>query len=507
MSERDPVVVLLKELDRQVAPRPEFAEALRTRLLAELVDANAAPARRSVPRPRRALLAQHRRPVLAAAVAIAVAAATIAAVVLSHPSPASALDVIHQARRAFAAAPPFEATLRVDLNPDGSNPDVPKGATATVVISYGGHGRFRTQIASVEPRFPAASSPGSYQVFDGDTIATFDSKRNRLDSTPAPKGFRPLDYFSWHGAYPDWERICRDPGSKVLPDARIAGRDARHIRCSDYRGDTWELWIDRETGLLLKIVGQVAGDDFFLDLGSGASSKGGFQVERLRLHPAFPAGTFAVTAPPGALDYQGHLRAAAAKVPPFRAVVYGLFNGKTNVDRVSWLNNQTWRIEVLTGQGPFLPGGPGSFVVSAGGRTRSYNAHENSYSSSTISSNANPILQLLPEEDARYSTAACPMVGHDHIAGRDAVRRRCPSYDVWVDGPTGIFRSLLQDEAHAGTTGPELVRDHPRRGHVQRFRPTRQACPSPSLLRHVSPRRPRLRRARAAEAGVRRGQE
>ncbi len=232
MSERDPVVVLLKELDRQVAPRPEFAEALRTRLLVELVDANGAPARRSVPRPRRALLAQHRRPVLAAAVAIAVAAATIAAVVLSRPSPASALDVIHQARRAFAAAPPFEATLRVDLNPDSSNPDVPKGATATVVISYGGHGRFRTQIASVEPRFPAASSPGSYQVFDGDTIATFDSKRNRLDSTPAPKGFRPLDYFSWHGAYPDWERICRDPGSKVLPDARIAGRDARHTSSS-----------------------------------------------------------------------------------------------------------------------------------------------------------------------------------------------------------------------------------------------------------------------------------
>jgi len=267
MSEHDPVVGLLKELDRPVTPRPEFAEALRARLLAEPAQVDGASLRRGLPRAR---LGQHgrlRRTVLAAAVALAVAAAAIVAFALSRPSPASALDVIQQARNTFAAAPPFEATLRVDLNPDGSNPNVPRGATATVVISYGGHGRFRTQLTAVEPRFPTLTGPGSYEVFDGRTIAGFDSKRNLFTSSPAPKGFRPLDYFSWHGTYPDWERICRSPGSKVLPDARISGRDARHIRCSDFEGDSWELWIDDETGLLLKIVGQLNGDDFFLGFG------------------------------------------------------------------------------------------------------------------------------------------------------------------------------------------------------------------------------------------------
>src|SRR5262245_27929964 len=121
MSQRDPVALLLKELDHPVDPRPEFAEALRSRLHAEIVGVGGTQARGSTPRRRFGLLARHRRPVLAGAVAIAVAVAAIAAVVLTRPSSASALDVIKQARNALATAPPFKATLRFDLNPDGTN--------------------------------------------------------------------------------------------------------------------------------------------------------------------------------------------------------------------------------------------------------------------------------------------------------------------------------------------------------------------------------------------------
>jgi Tol biopolymer transport system component len=52
MSERDPLVVILEGLDRPVTPRPEFAQALRARLLAELAEQNGFRARRHVPRPR-----------------------------------------------------------------------------------------------------------------------------------------------------------------------------------------------------------------------------------------------------------------------------------------------------------------------------------------------------------------------------------------------------------------------------------------------------------------------
>src|SRR5262249_9078958 len=155
-------------------------------------------------------------------------------VLLSRPVPASAVDVILQAQRAFATAPPFQATLRIVANPDGKNPNtfIPKGATETLAISYRGPGRFRAEIVGQPPRFGVRSvaGPGSYVVVDDHVIGTYDALRNEFFSSPVPPGASgPLAFLSWHGAYPDWERICRSAGSKVLPDARIAGRDARQI--------------------------------------------------------------------------------------------------------------------------------------------------------------------------------------------------------------------------------------------------------------------------------------
>jgi hypothetical protein len=150
VSERDPVVTLLKELDGPVEPRPEFADALRARLLEEFAQTDDDPARHRIRLQRRARPARLRRPLLAGAVALAVAAIVVAAVVASRPSPASALDVIRQARSAFARMPPFQATYEVALNPDGRSPSGPrivkKGAAITVALRYGGPNRLRVQI-------------------------------------------------------------------------------------------------------------------------------------------------------------------------------------------------------------------------------------------------------------------------------------------------------------------------------------------------------------------------
>lgn len=432
MSERDPMAILLRELDRPATPRPEFADELLEQLLAELESLPVPPAPAHV---RRLRFAPRRRLLLA--FALAVLGTAIAIVVVTRPQKASALGVIQQARRAFATAPPFQATLRVDLNPDGSLKYAPKGATATVEVSYGGPKRFRTTLVSEHPPVRGANVPGSFQVFDGKRVGTFDPRQNTFFSF-AGRNFQPLEFLSWKGAFPNWEEVCRRGGSKVLPSARIAGRDAQHIRCGDYRGGFWELWIDRGTGLLLKIVGQVGGDDLGVlgGLGSSTSPKGGFDVEQLRYNPSFPAGTFEVAAPKGTFDYQGRLRAAIAKVPPFSAVVYARSGAGTYVNGVWWLSNEAWRRNVVVGHREF--GGPGSFLVQAHGSVRSYNARDNSYSNDTFSEAASPVLELLPENDPRYSTTSCPIVGHDQIAGRAAVHRRCKTYDVWVDGTTGI---------------------------------------------------------------------
>lgn len=460
MSERDPVITLLKELDGPVEPRPEFADTLRARLLEELAKPNGAAAPPAKRWPRRVLPVRLRRPLLAGALALAIAAIVIAAVVASRPSPASALDVIRQARAAFAHMPPFQATYQVALNPDGSNQDrlVKRGATATVVLSYGGPRRLRTQILA-QHGFTSDNSPGSYQIYNGHSIGVYDAKRKHFFSLTT-SGIQPLENLSWHGASPDWERVCRGPHSKVLADQRIAGRDARHIRCTDFTGNTWELWIDSQTGLLLKIVGEIGGDDVFLGGGISTSAKGGFEIERLRYNPPFAPRTF--SPPPGAYDAAAALQATLAKLPPFRAVIadYGQAGSRrwggplSYVDEVWWLNEHTWRDQTLVDrQRRPNHGGAGSFSVWAHGTTYSYTAHDKTYYPNSTPGATVPPPQLLDYmQGSLYSPARCPIVGHELIAGRETDHRRCARYvlsatphsktwatwEYWIDATTGL---------------------------------------------------------------------
>lgn len=444
MNERnDHLSGLAQLLDRPVAPRSEFADALLERLLQELEPPAVAPGRS---RPWAIRLRSH---TFAIALALALLGVVVGTVVLNRPQRASALDVIRQARQAFASTPPFQATIELELNPDGSNPSrfVPRGATETVLVSYGGPRRFRTEIVSQRPRlrhtgFPALI-PGSFEVFDGRSLGNFDPIAKIFISAPA-QGLSPLEFLSWHGAYPDWDQVCSGPDSKVLADARIAGRHARHIRCGNFRGDVWELWIDRQTGLLLKVVGQVGGDDFFLGGGPGTSAKGGFEIERLRYNPAFPKGTFSVAAPPGAIDIAARRHAALAKLPPFRAVIavrYGRAGPPSYVDEAWWLNEHTWRRQVRY-DSPRDPRGfqaAGSFSVWAHGHLDTYNAHDKTFSRSTTPDpGLDPALQLLAVADLSYSAARCPVIGHERIAGRETDHRGCASGELWVDSATGL---------------------------------------------------------------------
>src|SRR5215510_10371923 len=188
MSEPDPVIILLTQSDHPVTPSPEFAQVLRTRLLAELAAPDGVPARRLAPRTRLTLPPRRRQTVrrareggaeppvgrqpsvrpsaavkllAATASALAVAAAAITAVLLPRPS-STALEVIHQARQAFATAPPFQAMLRVNLNPDGSNPGVPRGETEALAPSRsttgGGSACSTPRAESSIPRRPRRDS-------------------------------------------------------------------------------------------------------------------------------------------------------------------------------------------------------------------------------------------------------------------------------------------------------------------------------------------------------------
>jgi peroxiredoxin len=448
MNERnDQLSGLAQVLDRPVDPRPEFADALLDGLLEELAQTDGAPAGHGSSWSRRALPAPVRRPLLAGVLALAVAALAIAAVVVSRPSPASALEVIRQARAAFAHLPPFQATYKVALNPDGTGPRyVKKGATATVTVSYGGPHRLRTHILA-EHGYTSVLSTGSYQIENGHSSGVYDAKRKHFVSDYVSD-----DYLSWNGAHPDWQRVCRGPNSKVLADTHVAGRDARHIRCSYFTGQTWQLWIDRQTGLLLKVVGQIGEDGFFLGGDIGTSATGGFKIQKLRYNPTFPNRTFSF--PPGAFDAGAVRQATLAKLPPFRAVI-AVNDGRrlgSYVDEGWWLNEHTWRIKTLVEHprgkrgndandsryGGFT--GAGSFSVMAHGTEMVYAAHDHIFSRNVDDEqDAGPVDGLLEYLDnIDYSPARCPIVGHERIAGRETDHRRCGNNELLIDSATGV---------------------------------------------------------------------
>jgi hypothetical protein len=403
-----------------------------------------AQARNGTRPPHGVLPARLRQPLLAAGFALAVAAIAIAAVVASRPSPASALDVIRQARAGFAHLPPFQAIYKVALNPDGTGPRyVKKGSTATVAVSYGGPRRLRTQVLA-EHGFTSDLSVGSYQIINGRSSGVYAARRKQFFSD-----FVRDDYLSWNGASPDWQRVCRGPDSKVLADAQIAGRDARHIRCGDFNGDVWELWIDRQTGLLLKVVGRVGEDGFFLGGDVGTSATGGFEIQELRYNPTFPKRTFSF--PPGAFDAGALRRATLAKLPPFRAVIatYGRAGTLSNVDEGWWLNERTWRSKTLVDHQRGRRGpdpndsragyftGAGSFSVMAHGTEMEYDAHGHTFFRNVdAGQDAGAVDELLAYLDnIDYSPARCPIVGHERIAGRETDHRRC---GLWIDSATGL---------------------------------------------------------------------
>src|SRR5262249_15915000 len=148
--------------------------------------------------------------------------------------------------------PPFEATVQFDINPDGGRAGVPKGATETWQVSYAGPKRLRTVFSGAHLPVPGARVVGSYDVLNGNQAASY-APRRKMSERSRVSPYSQLAELAWQGGFPNWERVCRGPSARVLPDVLVVGRDARHIRCTLPGGQAWQLWIDRQTGLLLKL--------------------------------------------------------------------------------------------------------------------------------------------------------------------------------------------------------------------------------------------------------------
>lgn len=289
---RDPVELILEGLERPVQPRAEFSDALLERLLTTLEGrpAEAAPVRR----PRRIW---RLAPVAAAAVV-----ALIVAIVSLLPSPQSAYAIVEKAIFQATTLPPLRATFSYKGT---------QGSRGVYNVAYQSDKVWRVDTLERrgDPAGPgnfaeelpfggnAYAGRGDYVVSDGALVARFVAAKRYYFSQPLELSHSPLGQLAWEdpfagpssGIFPTpspggpvlvtWKSRCAD--SKVFADARVAGRRARHVRCGD-----WELWMDGQTGLVLKVE----------------TAAYAAEITRIEYRPSFPPTTFSTRMPAGACD-------------------------------------------------------------------------------------------------------------------------------------------------------------------------------------------------------------
>ncbi|MCH7585219.1 MAG: redoxin domain-containing protein [Acidobacteria bacterium] len=193
----------------------------------------------------------------------------------------------------FGDLPPFFATYTVDAG--------------VINVSYGGPGvgfrlvavEGRPDLLGVTRSAPSGGlCDGGISVWDGEQLGIYTGceppeEEFFVESTGAD--FEPLGYLGWHTRWTadgeSWQEFCRGVDYQDLPIETVAGRSAVHIRCVGTRDDI-ELWIDANTGLVLKLAGSRGGPGW----------PGDFEATIVEYDPAFASDIFLVEAPSGVGD-------------------------------------------------------------------------------------------------------------------------------------------------------------------------------------------------------------
>lgn len=274
--ERDQIIgAALRELPVP-EHRPEFFSGLLTLVDKERREAPALPARRP----------WFKRPLVPVAAVTAIVAIGVGVLVFPRPNPA--LAVLKDAEARFAESPPFRAVI--------------SAPPAKFRLSYRDQAGWR-----FEPVLPADHPfAGAYSLWDGNKLYTYTPPSNMYEVKElGGKELNLLGFFIWKadGGIQRWEAQCGAAPGKVLPNEVVAGRDARHVICGDF-----ELWVDAETGLMLKITSHEP-----LPGGVQPEPRPGntLEIVEIEYHPTFPEGFFKFSPPPGAksfAEYQAFLK-------------------------------------------------------------------------------------------------------------------------------------------------------------------------------------------------------
>jgi peroxiredoxin len=156
---------------------------------------------------------------------------------------------------AYTEMPPFAGVVRYsEHNPDLGEP----GWQATVELAYAGPLQYEATVIEESGERLALMGPGT--VFFGDGVDLWINESDDLG--PWKLGFEPFRhlFFDADPSYPAWSEICAE-SQTVLGTDVVAGRTTTHMACSSQLEDN-ELWVDEESGLVLKMTGPLEVGDF-----------------------------------------------------------------------------------------------------------------------------------------------------------------------------------------------------------------------------------------------------
>jgi DNA-binding beta-propeller fold protein YncE len=303
---RLPIEEALARIPRRSEPRPEFAASLLAALSRELEEAPVEEEARppELPPRRRARIWFGPRLRLVRVGVAAALAAIAATLVMILPKQPSAFAVLERARDRFERLP-FHATVR---NVFG---EFVGDDTLVVEHRFKSATQWRSTVkSSSNPRTPEEA--GDFTVFDGTREGRYEVEENTFYFRPASEVGDPYgasganERDPTEGYWPSATGLKQTPqfldeNCRVSED-RVAGRAADKLTC-DTGGDplgTVGIWLDRETGFMLKVeTPEVVREVMSIDY-----------------DPAFPTGIFDVVAPEGARlrgDVPGRPSAGEAK--------------------------------------------------------------------------------------------------------------------------------------------------------------------------------------------------
>lgn len=205
----------------------------------------------------------------------------------------SALAAVEDARRAFTELPPFRATLVARVDGEVVAAELAPGTTMAdrvYVNDLWYQGPLAWRVDVVEDSVPVLSGgPGSVRIWDGSQTTAYRADENTFSVESeqqveaGPLHLLDPDLAQWPllggGAVPSDEYFAEQ--CEVVSEPRFLDRPSRRLSCE---GGYIEVWLDEQTGLVLKAVGPEAGHE----------------LTDLVFNLEFPPGTFEFTSPPGA---------------------------------------------------------------------------------------------------------------------------------------------------------------------------------------------------------------